>query len=49
MDLYCIELGCEDGVEVCYIVGVIVNEGDISSCFIGYIKLYDIYLIIEFL
>lgn len=49
MQLYCIEVGCDDGVEVCYIVGAIVNEGDISSCYIGNIKLFVFYFIIELL
>jgi len=47
MDLYRIELGREDGVEVRHIVGAIANEGDISSRFIGHIKLHDTYSTIE--
>lgn len=47
MDLYRIELGREDGVEVRHIVGAIANEGDISSRYIGHIKLYDKYSTIE--
>lgn len=47
MDLYRIELGCEDGVEVRHIVGAIANEGDISSRYIGHIKLHDTYSTIE--
>ncbi|QLB42551.1 DEAD/DEAH box helicase [Mannheimia pernigra] len=47
MDLYRIELGREDGVEVRHIVGAIANEGDISSRYIGHIKLYDTYSTIE--
>lgn len=47
MDLYRIELGREDGVEVRHIVGAIANEGDISSRYIGHIKLHDKYSTIE--
>ncbi len=47
MDLYRIELGREDGVEVRHIVGAIANEGDISSRYIGHIKLHDNYSTIE--
>ncbi|EFL79738.1 DEAD/DEAH box helicase [Actinobacillus pleuropneumoniae] len=47
MDLYRIELGREDGVEVRHIVGAIANEGDISSRYIGHIKLHDTYSTIE--
>ncbi len=31
MELYRIEVGRDDGVEVRHIVGAIANEGDISS------------------
>ena len=41
MDLYRIEVGRGDGVEVRHIVGAIANEGDINSRYIGHIKLYD--------
>ncbi len=47
MDLYRIEIGREDGVEVRHIVGAIANEGDISSRYIGHIKLHDTYSTIE--
>ena len=47
MDLYRIEVGCGDGVEVRHIVGAIANEGDINSRYIGHIKLYDDYSTIE--
>lgn len=47
MDLYRIELGREDGVEVRHIAGAIANEGDISSRYIGHIKLHDTYSTIE--
>ncbi|QBQ62905.1 DEAD/DEAH box helicase [Actinobacillus indolicus] len=47
MDLYRIELGREDGVEVRHIVGAIANEGDINSRYIGHIKLHDTYSTIE--
>lgn len=47
MNLYRIELGREDGVEVRHIVGAIANEGDISSRYIGHIKLHDSYSTIE--
>lgn len=47
MDLYRIELGREDGVEVRHIVGAIANEGDISNRYIGHIKLHDTYSTIE--
>ncbi|MDI5568743.1 YcjX family protein, partial [Salmonella enterica subsp. enterica serovar Kentucky] len=35
-----IEVGRDDGVEVRHIVGAIANEGDISSRYIGNIKLF---------
>ncbi|XKM12555.1 DEAD/DEAH family ATP-dependent RNA helicase [Orbaceae bacterium ac157xtp] len=47
MDLYRIEIGKEDGVDVRHIVGAIANEGDISSRYIGGIKLYDKYSTVE--
>ncbi|MBN6067571.1 DEAD/DEAH box helicase [Aggregatibacter actinomycetemcomitans] len=47
MDLYRIEAGRGDGVEVRHIVGAIANEGDINSRYIGHIKLYDDYSTIE--
>ncbi|OOF82394.1 DEAD/DEAH box helicase [Rodentibacter caecimuris] len=47
MDLYRIEVGRMDGVEVRHIVGAIANEGDINSRYIGHIKLYDDYTTVE--
>ncbi|MCW9733123.1 DEAD/DEAH box helicase [Avibacterium sp. 20-15] len=47
MDLYRIEVGRLDGVEVRHIVGAIANEGDINSRYIGHIKLYDSHSTIE--
>lgn len=47
MDLYRIEVGRTDGVEVRHIVGAIANEGDINSRYIGHIKLYDDYSTVE--
>ncbi|QLB12416.1 ATP-dependent RNA helicase CsdA [Bisgaardia hudsonensis] len=47
MDVYRIEVGRMDGVEVRHIVGAIANEGDINSRNIGHIKLYDNYSTIE--
>lgn len=47
MDLYRIEVGRADGVDVRHIVGAIANEGDIDSRNIGHIKLYDDYSTIE--
>ncbi|ABR75405.1 ATP-dependent RNA helicase [Actinobacillus succinogenes] len=47
MDLYRIEIGRSDGVEVRHIVGAIANEGDINSRNIGHIKLFDDYSTIE--
>ena len=47
MDLYRIEVGRGDGVEVRHIVGAIANEGNINSRYIGHIKLYDDYSTIE--
>lgn len=47
MDLYRIEVGRADGVEVRHIVGAIANEGDINSRYIGHIKLYDDYTTVE--
>lgn len=47
MDVYRIEVGRADGIDVRHIVGAIANEGDISSRNIGHIKLYDDYSTIE--
>lgn len=47
MDLYRIEVGRTDGVDVRHIVGAIANEGDISSRNIGHIKLYDTHSTVE--
>lgn len=47
MDRYRIEVGRIDGVEVKHIVGAIANEGNISSSYIGHIKLYDDYSTVE--
>ncbi|MBT0725886.1 DEAD/DEAH family ATP-dependent RNA helicase [Rosenbergiella australiborealis] len=47
MLLYRIEVGRNDGVEVRHIVGAIANEGDISSRYIGNIKLFDGHSTIE--
>ncbi|CUX96109.1 ATP-dependent RNA helicase DeaD [Candidatus Gullanella endobia] len=47
MDLYRIEIGRNDGVEVRHIVGAIANEGDIRSCYIGNIKLFSSHSTIE--
>ncbi|MGK2959810.1 MAG: DEAD/DEAH family ATP-dependent RNA helicase [Candidatus Malihini olakiniferum] len=47
MQLYRIEVGRDDGVEVSHIVGAIANEGDISSRYIGNIKRFASYSTIE--
>lgn len=47
MQLYRIEVGRDDGVAVRHIVGAIANEGDISSCYIGNIKLFASHSTIE--
>ncbi len=47
MELYRIEVGRDDGVEVRHIVGAIANEGDISSRYIGNIKLFSTHSTIE--
>ncbi|HEM8649166.1 TPA: DEAD/DEAH family ATP-dependent RNA helicase [Enterobacter hormaechei] len=47
MELYRIEVGRDDGVEVRHIVGAIANEGDISSRYIGNIKLFGSHSTIE--
>ncbi|MDE9541666.1 DEAD/DEAH family ATP-dependent RNA helicase [Xenorhabdus bovienii] len=47
MELYRIEIGRDDGVEVRHIVGAIANEGDISSRYIGNIKLFATHSTIE--
>ncbi|KAA5995189.1 DEAD/DEAH family ATP-dependent RNA helicase [Pantoea sp. M_5] len=47
MQLYRIEVGRDDGVEVRHIVGAIANEGDISSRYIGNIKLFGNHSTIE--
>ncbi|PIJ73713.1 DEAD/DEAH family ATP-dependent RNA helicase [Erwinia sp. OLTSP20] len=47
MELYRIDVGRDDGVEVRHIVGAIANEGDISSRYIGNIKLFASHSTIE--
>lgn len=47
MQLYRIEVGRDDGVEVRHIVGTIANEGNISSRYIGNIKLFASHSTIE--
>ncbi|NIG62123.1 MAG: DEAD/DEAH family ATP-dependent RNA helicase [Serratia symbiotica] len=47
MQLYRIEVGRDDGVDVRHIVGTIANEGDISSRYIGNIKLFASHSTIE--
>ncbi|MFB9084828.1 DEAD/DEAH family ATP-dependent RNA helicase [Erwinia tracheiphila] len=47
MEVYRIDVGRDDGVEVRHIVGAIANEGDISSRYIGNIKLFGTHSTIE--
>ncbi|WP_392566686.1 DEAD/DEAH family ATP-dependent RNA helicase [Utexia brackfieldae] len=47
MDTYRIEIGRNDGIEVRHIVGAIANEGDISSRYIGHIRLNDDHSTVE--
>ncbi|QCI17766.1 DEAD/DEAH family ATP-dependent RNA helicase [Buchnera aphidicola (Acyrthosiphon lactucae)] len=47
LELYRIEVGRNDGVEVRHIVGAIANEGNINSRNIGNIKLFSSYSTIE--
>lgn len=47
MELYRIEVGRDDGIEVRHIVGAIANEADISSRYIGNIKLFGTHSTIE--
>ncbi|MBS7782490.1 DEAD/DEAH family ATP-dependent RNA helicase [Providencia stuartii] len=47
MEMYRIEVGRDDGVEVRHIVGAIANEADISSRYIGNIKLFGSHSTIE--
>lgn len=47
MELYRIDVGRDDGVEVRHIVGAIANEGDISSRYIGNIRLFASHSTIE--
>lgn len=47
MDTYRIEVGREHGVQVKNIVGAIANEADISSKFIGDIRLHDQHSTVE--
>ncbi|WWP01841.1 MAG: DEAD/DEAH box helicase [Candidatus Dasytiphilus stammeri] len=47
MDLYRIEVGRNDGVEVRHIVGAIANQGEIKSSYIGNIKLFAFHSTIE--
>ncbi|MGK2896865.1 MAG: DEAD/DEAH box helicase [Candidatus Makana argininalis] len=46
-DLFSIEIGINDGVEIRHIVGAISNECKINSKLIGNIKLFNYYSIIE--
>ncbi|PPI88615.1 ATP-dependent RNA helicase [Candidatus Pantoea edessiphila] len=47
MQLYRIEVGLNDGVEVRHIVGAIANEGSINSRYIGNIRLFNTHSTIE--
>ncbi|MGF2934656.1 DbpA RNA binding domain-containing protein, partial [Klebsiella pneumoniae] len=47
MELYRIEVGRDDGVEVRHIVGAIANASDISNRYIGNIKLFASHSTIE--
>ncbi|WP_457913831.1 DEAD/DEAH family ATP-dependent RNA helicase [Candidatus Gillettellia adelgis] len=47
MQLYRIEVGRDNGVEVRHIVGAIANEGDINSRYIGNIKRFASYSTVE--
>ncbi|QFQ32194.1 DEAD/DEAH box helicase [Buchnera aphidicola] len=47
VDLYRIEIGRNDGIEVRHIVGAIANESNINSRNIGNIKLFSSYSIVE--
>ncbi|QJC31737.1 DEAD/DEAH box helicase [Enterobacteriaceae endosymbiont of Donacia tomentosa] len=47
MDLYRINIGKKDGVEVRHIVGVIINSAEINSYHIGNIKLFTYYSTVE--
>ena len=47
VEMYRIEVGRDDGVEVRHIVGAIANEADISSRYIGNIKLFGTHSTIE--
>ncbi|VFP80628.1 DEAD/DEAH family ATP-dependent RNA helicase [Candidatus Erwinia haradaeae] len=47
IQLYRIDLGRDNGIEVRHIVGAMVNEGNISSRDIGHIKLFSTYATIE--
>ncbi|QJC29603.1 DEAD/DEAH box helicase [Enterobacteriaceae endosymbiont of Plateumaris pusilla] len=47
MELYSINIGKKDGVEIRHIVGAIINEGEINSHYIGNIKLFPLYSTIE--
>ncbi|MBK4765153.1 MAG: DEAD/DEAH box helicase [Pantoea sp. Brub] len=47
MQLYRIEVGLDDGVEIRHIVGAIANEGAINSRYIGSIKLFNNHSTIE--
>ncbi|MFP3014266.1 MAG: DEAD/DEAH family ATP-dependent RNA helicase [Arsenophonus sp.] len=47
VELYRIEIGSNDGIEIRHVVGAIANEADISSRHIGNIKLFATYSTIE--
>ncbi|QJC29156.1 DEAD/DEAH box helicase [Enterobacteriaceae endosymbiont of Plateumaris rustica] len=47
MELYTINIGKKDGVEIRHIVGAMINEGEINSHYIGNIKLFSLYSTIE--
>lgn len=47
MEIFCIEVGYVYGVKLGNIVGVIVNEVGLESCFIGCIDIYDDFLVLD--
>lgn len=47
MDLYRIDVGRDDSIDIRHIVGAIANEGNINSRYIGHIKLFNFYSTIE--
>ena len=47
MEAFRVEVGLDHGVEPKHIVGAIANEADLDSCYIGHIRLFDTYSLVD--